>query len=602
MSTQNKPFSLALFEYQVAQRRYEDAGRSLMQLLNALDRHYGKWSAFGDDLNNEDPYVYCNRATAAISALFSDPGFELSENGFVTMMNLHRWMAALFAASSFKHADHVITSLNQAGEAQTHPLRFEGSNFYKFCMMYFPDSNIPLQPEPLWNYKRKASAALFLAMLSPRMAVSEQSHAKKEQLLAWLPDRLAELDDLSGLPENIIHDVYMHCSYADLPEKHAIKGSLNEHLRRSLYKKGLRDIATAPPEREKPVMLVVLEWFNSSHSIYRTHSSTLRAAREQFVTHGVALPDTTDTITQEVFDEFTQVSQGNAVKEIVALANQIKPDVIYFPSIGMFPLTILLTNLRLAPLQVMALGHPATTHSAYIDAVLVEEDYIGDPACFSERVVPLPKDCLPYVPPANISIPEVIWPKPKRDKVHVAVCASIMKINPGFLHACQHIQSEARREVEFHFLVGFSHGLMHLALEKAIHRYLPEARVYAQLGYHDYLGVINTCDLFINPFPFGNTNGIVDTVRQGLPGICLTGPEVHEHIDEGLFHRLDLPAQLVTHSVQEYSDMAVKLIDDTALRNRIARHITGINPDSILFKGHPEQFGPIVLSLLREKY
>ncbi|WP_395488902.1 glycosyltransferase [Cedecea davisae] len=601
MSSPQKEFSLALFEYQVAHRRHEDAGRSLMSLLNALDRHYGKWTAFGEDLNNIEPYVYCNRAAAAISALFSDPDFELSENGFVLMMNLHRWMAALFAGSSFGHADHVITSLNQAGEAQAHPLRFEGNNFYKFCMMYFPDSNIPLQPDALWSYKPKATAALCLAMLSPRMAVSEQSHAKKEQLLAWLPPKLLELDDLSGLPENIIHDVYMHCSYADLPEKHAIKGSLNYHLRKSLHKKGLSDITSLPPVREKPVMLVVLEWFNSGHSIYRTHSSTLRAARAQFVTHGVALPDTTDEITRGVFDEFTQVNYGSSVAEIVELANKIKPDVIYFPSIGMFPLTILLTNLRLAPLQVMALGHPATTNSAFIDAVLVEEDYLGDPGCFSERVVALPKDCLPYVPPANIKIPEIIWPKPKRDKIHVAVCASIMKINPGFLHACQRIQADSKRMIEFHFLVGFSHGLMHLALEKAVHNYLPDAKVYAQLGYNDYLGVINSCDMFINPFPFGNTNGIVDTVRQGLPGVCLTGPEVHEHIDEGLFNRLDLPAQLVTRSVQEYTDMVIKLIDDTVLRNRIARHIMNINPDNVLFQGHPEQFGPIVLSLYKEK-
>ncbi len=37
-----------------------------------------------------------------------------------------------------------------------------------------------------------------------------------------------------------------------------------------------------PPLRSKPLMLVILEWFNSGHSIYRTHSSTLRAARDQF--------------------------------------------------------------------------------------------------------------------------------------------------------------------------------------------------------------------------------------------------------------------------------------------------------------------------------
>jgi hypothetical protein len=36
-----------------------------------------------------------------------------------------------------------------------------------------------------------------------------------------------------------------------------------------------------------------------------------------------------------------------------------------------------LSNLRFAPLQAIALGHPATTHSPKIDFVIVEEDYVG---------------------------------------------------------------------------------------------------------------------------------------------------------------------------------------------------------------------------------
>ena len=37
------------------------------------------------------------------------------------------------------------------------------------------------------------------------------------------------------------------------------------------------------------------------------------------------------------------------------------------------------------------------------------------------------------------------------------------------------------------------------------------------MPYEDYLARAR-CDLFLDPFPYGNTNGIVDTVSQGLPG------------------------------------------------------------------------------------
>ena len=68
------------------------------------------------------------------------------------------------------------------------------------------------------------------------------------------------------------------------------------------------------------------------------------------------------------------------------------------PSIGMDLATIFVSNARFAPIQVIALGHPATTHSEFIEYVIVEDDYVGSESCFSETLLRLPKDALPYVP------------------------------------------------------------------------------------------------------------------------------------------------------------------------------------------------------------
>lgn len=138
-------------------------------------------------------------------------------------------------------------------------------------------------------------------------------------------------------------------------------------------------------------------------------------------------------------------------------------------------------------------------------------------------------------------------------------------------------------------------------MEKAVIDMVTEARVYEHLSYPAYLQVINQCDLFINPFPFGNTNGIVDTVRQGLPGVCLSGSEVHEHIDEGLFRRLGLAEELITHNIAEYIAVTVRLINDTDWRNSLRQQLLAIQPDSVLFTGKPEQFGLIVRGLLDER-
>ncbi len=49
------------------------------------------------------------------------------------------------------------------------------------------------------------------------------------------------------------------------------------------------------------------------------------------------------------------------------------------------------------------------------------------------------------------------------------------------------------------------------------------------------------CDLFLDPFPYGNMNGIADMAMQGLVGVCRTGPQIHERIDGAMFRRLGLP-------------------------------------------------------------
>ncbi|MFX6011381.1 hypothetical protein ABTE87_22080, partial [Acinetobacter baumannii] len=70
--------------------------------------------------------------------------------------------------------------------------------------------------------------------------------------------------------------------------------------------------------------------------------------------------------------------------------------------------------------------------------ISVEEDFIGDPACFSEQLLRLPADGQPYRPSA---VPFIVPQLQRRNQpvVNVAVAATTMKLNPRFLMACQRI-------------------------------------------------------------------------------------------------------------------------------------------------------------------
>ncbi|MCG9429951.1 cobalt ABC transporter permease [Escherichia coli] len=606
-------FRLETFEWQVHQGLNEEAARSLISLLKLLDSNYAQWgpgfSAWAPGLTEVEvnPHL-CTRIAGSITTLFSRPGFMVSDSGFAEMMNYHRWLAIIFAVSEYRHGDHIIRNINAAGGGVIDPLTLNGENLRLFCLSYYPDSQIVLQPDALWQYDRQTVVRLFFALLSGRALPTPAAHQKREQLLAWLPEKMKEIDSLDFLPQRVLHDVYMHCSYADLPEKHRIKQDINRLTARALEQTYRDCLPVRAPGagRQKPVLAVVLEWFTCQHSIYRTHSTSMRALREHFHLLGIAQPGATDEITRDVFDEFRELSADNIVGDAIRYLSEVRPDVIYYPSVGMFPLTVYLTALRLAPLQLMALGHPATTWSEHIDGVLVEEDYLGDPGCFSEPVCALPKDAIPYIPPASTErvLPERI---PFRDRakaawpaalpVRVAVCASVMKINPGFLDTLKEIGDRSQVPVQFCFYMGFAQGLTLDYLRRAIRQVLPTAEVNAHMPVQVYQQALNSCELFVNPFPFGNTNGLVDTVRQGLPGVCMTGPEVHTHIDEGLFRRLGLPESLIARTREEYITAVLSLTETPRLRERLQKYLAENDVEKVLFEGCPEKFAERVWAL-----
>lgn len=604
-------FKLETFEYLVYRRDYEPAARQLMSLLAMLDANLGslgpKFSAQPSGLcvTGEDVDTHLlARLTAAITCLFSDPQFSLSSNGAAQLFNWHRWLSTIFAASPLRNADAVLRALNVRGP-NVEQLEIRNADLVKACVLFGGDSRIPLDLDALWSMNPQLVAALCMSLLSPRFCGTLEAHAKREKILPWLSERLDHIQDLNTLPASILHDVYMHCSYADRADKHGIKAAINRLVRRKLDEWGLEERNTAPAVVNKPVLLVVLEWFNANHSIYRTHSRTLEAARREFHVIGIGMKFVDDA-GRAVFDRFFELPEGalgDQLRFITEVAKEQGAHALYMPSVGMFPLTMFLANMRVAPLQAFALGHPATTHSSEMDHVVVEEHYVGDPACFSEKLLLLPEDGMPYRPAAAMD--QMQWTGEFRERpevVRIAVAATTMKLNPGFLSTLARIATDCGRPIEYHFLVGHAFGLVYEQVAQVIRQFLGDkAVVHRHQAYPEYMRTIGQCELFLNPFPFGNTNGIVDTVSAGLVGVCKTGREVHEHIDEGMFKRMKMPTWLVTHTNEEYAAAAIRLIQNDDERNALRRQYAGRDKVKVLFEGRPEIFGQKLRKLVAQR-
>ncbi|MGL4861474.1 MAG: hypothetical protein ACRC5A_17425, partial [Enterobacteriaceae bacterium] len=611
MAESPKIFNLERFEYLVNINAQEEATNELLFLLSQVDNYYGQWggqvtantnSVSAGEINQH----VCTRLAGAITTLFSRPNFGLTEEGFIKLMLFYRWLAMIFAVSGYRNGDHIIFSHNIAGGGQTESLTINSETFKIFCLSYYPDSRIELQMDTLWQYDWKRTANLLFAILSCRILPTSEAYDKREKILAWLPEKLRELETIADVPQPLLHEAYMFCSYATLPQKHQIKVELNRMIRNTLLQNGKKDIEGAPPVRDKPVAFVIMEWFNSRHSVYRTHSVSLRALSKKYMLCAIVVDMMLDNTSMQIFDEVYSFDKNEIVDKTIELADFLKPELVYYPGIGMFQHTVHLSNLRLAPLQVVSLGHGASTFSSMMDAFILEEDLVGDPACFSERVVPVPVGAMPFC------LTEQVYDLPgaKREArqeyssdypVRVAVCASIMKINPHFLQTLAEVQQRSRVPVQFCFYVVSAMGIVYDYLLHTIRALLPGAEVNAQQPPPEYLQSLKSCDMFVNPFPYGNMNSLVDVITQRLPGICMNGPELHTHIDGALFQRMGMPQELVAYNREEYIRACLHLIEDHAWRAELQQMLIKEKPEQRLLQGQPELFVEAVTQLQLEK-
>lgn len=608
MSEQTKIPSVLRFEQAVAAKDYELACGELLEILDRLDTNFG--GIYDIEINfpssltsvtmmKERAVYLCTRMATAISTLFSDKDLVISQNGATRFLMHQRWIAMIFASSPYVHADHVLQTYNTNPDKSpqaTFLLENTTSALVKFCILYLPESEIAVNLDALWAASPQLCASLCYTLQSSRFIGTQAAFSKRSAVLQWFADKLAEFGDLTKLPANITHDVYMHCSYDVASNKHDIKRGVNSIIRQYLLKNDWqdRDISSLGKANGKPVMVVLLEHFHSSHSIYRTHSTSMIAAREHFYLVGLG-GDKVDQAGQDVFDEFfvlEQISVPDKLRAVKKVCDQFNPAVFYMPSIGMDLTTIFASNTRLAPIQAVALGHPATTHSEFIEYVVVEDDYVGSEKCFSEELIRLPKDALPYVPSALAPTKIEYKLRENPEVVNIGIAATTMKLNPYFLEALKVIAVRAKVPVHFHFALGQSMGVTHPYVERFIKSYLGDmATCHPHAPYETYMQMLCNCDMMLNPFPFGNTNGIIDMVTLGLVGICKTGDEVHEHIDEGLFKRLGLPKWLIANTVDEYVERAVRLAENHKERLALRRHIIENNGLQTLFSGDPTPMG-----------
>lgn len=567
---------LDALESMIYRRQYEEAVRALHVALNRLKR--GREFA-GYPSDDRSRRVLYSRLAAAIGTLLCDPTFTLSEEGFDRLCVEHATLRAIFRASAFGNADHLLCQFGMRDPDDPGKLTFttpEGVG--RLLMLYSLDSSFELDFEQAIRFDPRRALPVFLGMLAAHVVLSGTHHARRERLLG-----LGHLFEQAGIEDHMLlamADAYMYCSYAGSGTKHAIKGYFNAMSRRLIQSRVA--LPAFPGRRElkaRPTMLVPVDAFGSRHAMYRCNAPAIRQLRDRFKLVLMGGETDMDDVSKQLFDEVVVLpSKQLGYQELLGKIGSVAPDIIFYPSLGMSPYWMALSSVRLAPIQVMALGHPATSLSESIDYVLTSEALPGDVSTLYETTflvsgnqTMVRRDDADFPAPVIRDAPEVL---------RIAVPSMVAKLNPAFLEVCRNLARLSPRRLEFHFFPSVA-GLWHYVTALEIRHWLPEAVVYQSDDYNRYLRNLGRCDVHLSTFPFGGTNTNMDTMKLCIPMVTLEGLEVHSQMDSAMMRAVGLPEWLITHDSAEFESAALRLIANDQERVSLARMLNRLDIEEI---------------------
>ena len=570
------------FSRKVAKRQYDEAIHQCAQLLYGFEAMGTRTTIVGGEDRSRSVLTMF---ASSITALLTDPDLILNRQGLGALLSLKTVLNRVFASTDFNDMSHVYGLLGEVNNGQ---MQLEEGETAKYLVVTTIDLATESTFQILETLDQDSKVLFWLSLLDTQSALNPTVHAYIGRLIKMTSQlKVTAMQSMSEL--DMVNRVWFNCSYWDFDDKHKVKKYLNEIFRKTASVAGVKEPKYFPPlQRErKPRLLIPIELWKVGSAMYRCYGKAVEKLSSRFHVIGLAQPGQIDDQNIGAFDETLELKTLPLENVKMVLAS--KPDIIFYPSVGMIPTITHLAQLRLAPVQCMSLGHPASSFSKAMDYVLVEEDWHASEACFAETIICIESGSFKLARPLVNSTIEPVILDP--EKFHVVVNSMYQKLMPGFIDACAEIAQGSTKNVQFHFLCGATPiniiGISTLIQEKL------DATCYPMMAYSEYFSILQSCDLQLSPFPFGNTNGFIDAMLAEVPTVCLQGQEVFSRTDAIVSNRLQLPAISRADSAQAYIDTSIEFIANDNLRAQFREAIKSSDIDERLFNDAEESDGDL---------
>ena len=488
-------------------------------------------------------------------------------------------ISTIFSASGYQSAMHIVRALG----------RYDGDNF-DIDMKYLPGAclvlginEIPneLMSKVLSYLEPKYTVPLIFGWLSESFVYSEIAEQNRKILHENIDlIRQAEWNDAYYFA---INSVYMFCSYANFDHRLELKATINDLLSAKHANYGKLAAPKTSKPGKKPKLVIIHEHFRSTHSMFRCFSPLMEQLRKHFTTIAFAELGHIDDLATPLFDQVRVLGKNRKfdLRDLINDINDIAPDIIFYPSIGMSYWAIILSNFRLAPVQLAGQGHPGSTMSKVIDYALINK-VKNDPRTFYlEKTIAMDEIGLSLS--ADFVHEKTKSKQVQRDYLKIGINSKLMKLSPEFLKILKEIDLETETKIEFNFFPA-AEGIVNDSLHAILNLEFKYCCVHNAMHYSDFLRELSSCDFLCAAFPFGNTNGTVDACLIGIPSFALNGRHFSDQTDSLIIDFFKFPEELLCDNVDDYKNTVIRMVDDVDYRNLITKKCREIDTNEALQK------------------
>lgn len=556
---------------------------SLLDALSGDDQGRDVHGLFKENTSPEIRQRFYTKVGAAIIAHLRSPGLEISHQQFCLLCRFKAPAEVVFTLGGYHGAIALLEALSQQqADGSVHLPEWAGA----VLPLFFSLDDIPAALfDHVLQSPIQQRIPLAIGWLSAvGTALTQQGEAR----LVALQNALSDARLLDGATAVAIlrplTTAWMYCSYSDTPNKHEVKKALNVIWHIILAEEKVTARLAPRKARERPLLLVAAERMKPGHAMHRSYATCIEQLRQRFEVHLLVADIYYQAQgTEHLFDAITVMpAQTTRFRDYAAQIIRTAPDMILYPSLGMSTWTMALCNLRLAPAQVMLLGHPAPAMSDAIDYVLIQRSHESAAGSFDAKVVVRRGDGI-MTPPTKVLQAGPVRRRRPDDMLSVAVNSSALKISARFVNACKKIQDQSSRPLHFHFFTG-AKGIRLESLRSRLTALFRHCTLHPQLPYAQFAAALSQCDMALSAFPFGNTNSTVDTCLLGIPPVAYYSPdEVLSMGDRDIMTAMEMPSWLLAHDDESYCQAALRLIGDDALRMQLAEQLRSIDATARLF-------------------